>query len=191
MSNRHPNDTYLLNLIKGCRKHKRESQKLLYQEFYACGMSVCIRYVSNRDEAVEVLNDAYMKVFNNIKKYDIKLPFKAWFRRILINEAINATRKRAGRFQESDIEEAYDLGTNERVTSDISHKEVVAMIQQLSPQYQAVFNLHVMEGYSHEEISNMLSISIGTSKSNLSKAKEKLRTLLNEHLEVDERIRRG
>jgi len=76
-------------------------------------------------------------------------------------------------------------------TANIGHQEVVEMIQQLSPQYQTVFNLHEIEGYTHEEIGKMLSISSGTSKSNLSKAKEKLRTLLNDYLEADERIRRG
>ncbi len=191
MTTKPPDDDYLLQLIKGCRKKNREAQKLLYQDFYGYAMSICIRYVSNREEAVEVLNDAFMKVFSNIKKFDISYPFKAWFRRILINESINATKKKVGRFKELNIEEAYNIGSNESISSDIGHKEVVEMIQQLSPQYQAVFNLHVIEGYTHEEIGEMLSISPGTSKSNLSKAKVKMRKILNDYLEADERIRRG
>jgi RNA polymerase sigma-70 factor (ECF subfamily) len=186
-----PNDENLLRLIKGCIKKNREAQKFLYKEFYGYGMSICIRYGRNREEAVEVLNDAFMKVFTNIKKFDVTYPFKAWFRRILINESINAVKKSTGRFRESSIEEAHSVGNDEVATSNISHQEVVEMIQQLSPQYQTVFNLHVIEGYSHKEISKLLSISSGTSKSNLSKAKEKLRTLLNDYLEADERIRRG
>lgn len=182
-----PNSEYLLQLIKGCRKNDRQAQKLLYQEFYSYGMSISIRYVSNREEGVEVLNDAFMKVFINIKKFDIAFPFKAWFRRILINESINAAKKKAGKFKETDIEEAYGIGNPEIITSGIGHKEIVEMIQQLSPQYQTVFNLHVIEGYSHDEIAKMLSISPGTSKSNLSKAKGKLRELLNEYLETDGR----
>lgn len=186
-----PNDENLLRLIKGCINKNREAQKLLYKEFYGYGMSICIRYARNREEAVEVLNDAFMKVFTNIKKFDINYPFKAWFRRILINESINVAKRKAGRFRESSLEEAYGVGNDEVATSNISHQEVVEMIQQLSPQYQTVFNLHVIEGYTHEEIGKMLDISTGTSKSNLSKAKEKLRTLLNDYLEADERIRRG
>lgn len=131
-----------------------------------------------------------MKVFSNIKKFDKVYPFKVWFRRILINESINAAKKRVGRFKEDNLEEAYDLSDGEDVISDIGHQEVVEMIQQLSPQYQTVFNLHVIEGYSHEEIAGKLSRSIGTSKSNLSKAKDKLRKLLNENLEAGERVRR-
>ncbi len=191
MSAKSPKDENLLRLIKGCRKKNREAQKLLYQEFYGYGMSICIRYGSGSEEAIEVLNDAFMRVFTNIKKFDVSYPFKPWFRRILINESINAAKRRAGKFKEANIEEAYGAAIDEVVTSNISHQEVVAMIQQLSPQYQTVFNLHVIEGYTHEEISKMLLISIGTSKSNLSKAKEKLRTFLNDYLEADERIRRG
>lgn len=190
MSAKSPKDENLLRLIKGCRKKNREAQKLLYQEFYGYGMSICIRYGSGSEEAIEVLNDAFMRVFTNIKKFDVSYPFKPWFRRILINESINAAKRRAGKFKEANIEEAYGAAIDEVVTSNISHQEVVAMIQQLSPQYQTVFNLHVIEGYTHEEISKMLLISIGTSKSNLSKAKEKLRTFLNDYLEADERIRR-
>ena len=191
MSAKSPNDENLLRLLKGCKKENRVAQKRLYKEFYGYGMSICIRYGSNREEAVEVLNDAFMKVFTNIKKFNVAYPFKAWFRRILINESINAAKKKAGSFRESSLEEGQGIGADEVVTSNISHREVVEMIQQLSPQYQTVFNLHVIEGYKHEEISKLLSISTGTSKSNLSKAKEKLRTLLNDYLEADERIRRG
>ena len=191
MNTKSPNNENLLHLIQECRKNKREAQKLLYKEFYGYAMSICIRYLSNRDEAVEVLNDAYMKVFTNIKKFDIAYPFKAWFRRILINESINATKKKVGRFKESNIEEAHGIASSDSIASDIGHKEIVEMIQQLPPQYQTVFNLHVIEGYKHEEIGEMLSISPGTSKSNLSKAKGKLRKLLNEHLEADDRIRKG
>ncbi len=190
MFNKSPNDKTILHLIKGCKKNDREAQKLLYTEFYGYAISICIRYVADRDEAVETINDAFMKVFANIKKFDKAYPFKAWFRRILINESINAAKKRAGKFKEDNIEEAYDLADVEDVISDIGHQEVVEMIQQLSPQYQTVFNLHVIEGFTHDEIAEKLSISTGTSKSNLSKAKDKLRKLLNENLEAGERVRR-
>ncbi len=185
-----PNDKKLLQLLSGCKKNNRTAQKALYKEYYGYAMSICIRYVTNRDEAVEVLNDAFMKVFLHIKKFDKKYPFKAWFRRILINESINSVKKRTGEFNEDSLETAHNVAQQEAVISSIGHQEIVEMIQQLSPQYQTVFNLHVMEGYSHDEIAEMLGISPGTSKSNLSKAKEKLRKLLNKNLESDERVRR-
>ncbi len=186
-----PNEKNILHLIKGCKKNDREAQKLLYKEFYGYAISICIRYVTNREEAVEVLNDAFMKVFTNVKKINQAYPFKAWFRRILINESINAAKKRAGKFfKEERLEEAHGLGEEADVITNIGHQAVVEMIQQLPPQYQTVFNLHVIEGYTHDEIAERLSISAGASKSNLSKAKGKLRKLLNENLEAGERIRR-
>lgn len=191
MVNNNPNSRELLQTIAGCKKKKRSAQKALYRAFYSYGMSICMRYTGNREEAVEVLNDGFMKVFINIKKFNPKYPFKAWLRKILINESINTMRKKAGSFVEQSLEEAAALSSDETITSDISHQDVIAMIQQLSPQYKAVFNLHVIEGYSHEEIGEMLGISAGTSKSNLAKAKQKLRELLDEYLGTDERIRRG
>jgi RNA polymerase sigma factor (sigma-70 family) len=185
-----PNHKHLLHLLNRCKKNNREAQKLLYKEFYGYAMSICIRYAVSRDEAVEILNDAFMKVFTNIKKFDKTYPFKAWFRRILINESVNAAKKRAGKFKEDNLDEAYGVAEDENVTANLGHREVVEMIQQLSPQYQTVFNLHVIEGYTHHEIAEKLSISVGTSKSNLSKAKDKLRELLNENLKAGERLGR-
>ena len=177
-------EKFIYQLIKGCLKNDRDAQKKLYQEYYSYGMSICIRYVGDREEAVEVLNDSYMKVFKNIAKYDSKYPFKAWFRRILINESINTIKRKSGKFNEESLEGMVEPGMDNSIISDIGHTDVLEMIQQLPPQYKAVFNLHTIEGYTHEEIGKMLSISNGTSKSNLFKAKEKLKVLLNDYMEV-------
>jgi RNA polymerase sigma-70 factor (ECF subfamily) len=153
--------------------------------FYAYGMSICIRYSGNRDEAVEILNEAFMKVFQNLGKFNIGRPFKPWFRRITINTAINFLKKKAPESAEISIGHGEHLSRGEEILSGISYDEIVDMIQQLPPSYRTVFNLYVIEGYKHDEIASMLGISTGTSKSNLSKAKQQLRGLLQAYFEED------
>lgn len=166
-------------LIKGCRKKSRKSQKLLYKEFYAYGMSICIRYVNNRDEAAEILNDGFMKVFDNIDKFDIDKPFKPWLRRILVNTSINHYKKNQKYSKQDPLENVQLEGEEGEILSGIAYHEIIEIIQKLSPQYRTVFNLYVIEGYKHEEIAEILGISAGTSKSNLAKAKRNLQVLLN------------
>lgn len=172
-------------LIKGCRKRHRESQKKLYENYYAYGMSITLRYAGSRNEAGKILNDAFMKVFTQIEKYDPKRPFKPWLRRILINTAINHYRKNASTPQWEDLESAGGaMAVEESITGGIAYKDIIRMVQQLSPAYRTVFNLHVIEGYTHREIAEMLDIAEGTSKSNLSKAKSNLQVMLEKNFKV-------
>ena len=174
-----------LRLIKRCKKGERAAQKELYQRYYAYAMSVTIRYMKNRNEAAEVMNDAFIKIFLHIDGFNTDLPFKPWLRRVLINESINAVKKRDILFREEQLDEISVYAQESNITSEISYAEIVEMIQKLPPQYQTVFNLHVIEGFTHEEIGDMLQIKPGTSKSNLFKAKEKLKIILREFLESD------
>lgn len=170
-------------IIKGCRKRRRESQKELYKMFYAYGMSITLRYADSRDHAAEILNDAFMKVFANIKDYDMERPFKPWLRRIIINTAINHFRKYQSNGQQVELSNAITkIGNEESVISSISYQEIIEMVQQLSPAYRTVFNLHVIEGFKHEEIAKILGIAVGTSKSNLHKAKRNLQSILEKNL---------
>ena len=175
----------LIHLIKRCKKNNRTAQKELYQHFYGYAISVTIRYMKDKDEAVEVMNDAFLKVFKNFDSFDSGMPFKPWFRRILINESINAIKKKASHFKEEQLDERTEVAEQGDIDSEISYHEIVSMIQRLPPQYQMIFNLHVIEGFSHEEIGTMLEIHPGTSKSNLHKAKEKLKVILKQYLETD------
>ena len=173
----------LADILKVCRKHRRESQKELYEMFYAYCMSITLRYADSRNQAAAVLNDAFMKVFENIKSYDTNRDFKPWFRRIVINTAINQYHKDRKRLQMTDpLSGEDDLFSEEHIISGISYDELIGMVQELSPAYRTVFNLYVIEGFKHEEIAGMLDISVGTSKSNLSKAKRNLRELLERNL---------
>lgn len=172
----------LKDIIKGCRKRRRKSQKKLYKMFYAYGMSITLRYADSREQAAEILNDAFMKVFTNIGKYDLNRPFKPWLRRIIVNTAINHYHKHNKDRQLVDLELAEDeVNTKEDVLSGISYDEIIEMVQQLSPAYRTVFNLYVIEGFKHKEIAEMLDISVGTSKSNLSKAKKNLQSIVEKN----------
>jgi RNA polymerase sigma factor (sigma-70 family) len=172
-------------MLEGCLRGHRESQKLLYKEFYGYGMSISLRYASNRDEALEILNDAFMKIFSNLKKFDITRPFKPWLRKIFVNTAIDHYHKKQREIQVEEMDVAKNESDTEKILSGISYQEVIALLQKLPPAYRTVFNLYVIEGYTHEEIANLLNIAIGTSKSNLFKAKEQLKILLSDFFEKD------
>ena len=173
------------NILIGCRKHHRASQKMFYEEFYAYGMSICLRYADNRDEASEILNDGFMKIFNSIKQFDLSRPIKPWLRKIMVNTAINHYRQKQRNIQEEEIEKAKQATEAESILSGISYHEIIAMLQKLPPSYRTVFNLYAIEGYKHEEVAKMLGITVGTSKSNLFKAKESLRSILTDFFASD------
>lgn len=171
------------NIIDGCRKRRRKSQKKLYKKYYAYGMSITLRYAESRNEAAEILNDAFMKVFSNIESYDSNKPFKPWLRRIIINTAINQYHKtkKHRQLQELDLSQNGVHKKEEHIISGISYDEIIEMVQQLTPAYRTVFNLHVIEGFKHKEIAEMLDIAVGTSKSNLAKAKRNLQSILEKN----------
>lgn len=162
------------NIIKGCLKKDRVSQNELYKMYYSLGMSICIRYVKNEQEAIEVLNTGFFKVFKNIKDYDINRPIKPWISKILVNTALTFLKQKKVHFHNSidalSIEPNYSMN----IDSDIDYEEMIKMIQTLSVGYRTVFNLYVIDGYKHDEIAKKLNISVGASKSNLSRAKKKL-----------------
>lgn len=178
-------DDRIKAMLTGCRKMRRDSQKLLYQEFYGYGMSICLRYADHRDEASEILNDGFMKIFNAMKLFDLNKPFKPWFRKILVNTAINHYKRKQRDIQADVIEKVSKEGDVENIISGISYQEIIAILHKLPQSYRTVFNLHVIEGYKHEEIAKMLGITTGTSKSNLFKAKESLKKILTDFFEKD------
>ena len=169
----------LHELLAGCLRNQRRSQELLYKQFYGYAMGICLRYTSTREEAAEVLNDGFLKVFTRLQQYDSEQPFKGWLRRILINTALDHYRSEVRHYHHEDSAHAEQIpaeGAN--AESQLAHEELMLLIQQLSPAYRLVFNLYVIDGYSHEEIATQLGISVGTSKSNLARARESLRNML-------------
>jgi RNA polymerase sigma-70 factor (ECF subfamily) len=161
-------------LLQGCKQNHRESQRLLYQHYYGYAMSICIRYCRSLDESKEIVNDGFMKVFKKIEQHETESSFKSWLRRIMINSAIDHYRKEAKHQNHQDVDRINDFRVNNNDgLHDIAYAELIGMIQQLSPAYRAVFNLHVIDGFTHEEIAKILSISEGTSKSKLLKDRER------------------
>ena len=161
-------------LIKGCIKNERLAQKRLYERYYGKMMGVCMRYASHREQATEMLNLGFLKVFNSIQKYAEKgSNLEAWMYRIMVNTAIDYLRAEI-RHQHADIEKSVYVEDTADVLADLAAEQIMAMINELTPAYRAVFNLYVIEGYNHAEIGKLLGINEGTSKSNLAKARAKL-----------------
>ena len=171
-------------ILRGCRRQDRASQKELYRLFYSYGMSICIRYAEDENAAITILNDAFMKVFSRIKKYDPDKPFKPWLRVVIVNTAIDHVKKKQRIMDREEIKEARDLHAREDILSRIGYQDLLAMVGSLSVGYRTVFNLYVIDGFKHEEIAQKLGISVGASKSNLSKARAKLRAMITNSLEV-------
>jgi RNA polymerase sigma factor (sigma-70 family) len=147
-------------------------------------MGICLRYSRSRDEAIEILNDGFLKIFTKLNNYSPGLSFKGWFRKIMINSAIDYFRRNEKHYHAMNISHAYYESTNEDIMDHLSEQEIIGAIQRLPPSYRIVFNLFVIEGYKHEEIAEMLNISVGTSKSNLAVSRNKLqKILLGDHVE--------
>ncbi|SRR5258708_19027791 len=176
---------HLRHLLEGCLRNDRASQKSLYREFYSYGMSICLRYADSRDEAAEILNDGFMRIFGNLKKFDFDKPFKPWLRKIMVNLAINRYHQKQREIETEEINDDLNESDDEKILSGISYQEVIELIKRLPPSYRTVFNLYVIEGYTHEEIAKLLNISVGTSKSNLFKAKDHLKKIVGDFFELD------
>ncbi len=174
----------LRKVLKGCLQNDRASQKALYQHFYAYGMSIGLRYARDEEEAVLIMNDSFMKVFKYLKNFDFDKPFKPWLRRILVNTAIDHYNALAKEPNTVDLEDVQKADKSQDALSGISYQEIVALMRHLPPSYRTVFNLHIIEGYSHEEIAQKLGVSVGTTKSNLFKAKKKMKEMLEEFFEI-------
>jgi len=154
-------------------------------------MGICSRYSKDREEAKEILNDAFMKVFTHIKRYDVNRPFFSWFSRILINTAINHYKKNLKHQHHQDLAMAETLQNEDSILSGINYQEVLEMVQELPAAYRMVFNLHVIEGYKHQEIARELGITVGTSKSNLFRAREHLKVILKDYFELEDDVKKA
>jgi RNA polymerase sigma-70 factor (ECF subfamily) len=174
-----------LKLIKDCIKHDRKAQKALYQLYYSYCMSICMRYASTRDDAVEMMNDGFMNVFTYLHKFDLKRPFTPWLRRVMINSSIDHLKKHSKIETPTGLENTLPYTETEAQPDSVSYEDLLLIIRKLPPAYAAVFNLRAIEGYKHEEVAGILGISVGASKSNYAKAKRKLQEYLAIYFEVN------
>ncbi|MCA1764218.1 MAG: sigma-70 family RNA polymerase sigma factor [Flavobacteriales bacterium] len=181
----------LKELIQGCVRNHRKSQESIYKMFYGKMMAICRRYTKNTDQAKDILQDGFIKVFKNIEKFNFEGSFEGWVRRIVVNTAIDFTRKAKNDyllmnenqsiddFDEDLLEEEDD----EPYDNPLKVGDVIEGMNKLSNAYRTVFNLYVFDNYTHQEIADALDISVGTSKSNLAKARANLKKILTKELE--------
>ncbi len=165
-------------ILKGCKRGEGSAQKELYKVLFRYGMSICLKFSKNEEEAKEIVNDGFMKIFTKLNLYDSGHSFKSWARRVFINASIDYYRKNHKYSNVIDIAEAPVSMVSVAAPENLEREDILKMVQQLPPSYRLVFTLYIVEGYKHHEIAEMLDISIGASKSNLSKAREKLRGML-------------
>ena len=162
------------DIIERCKKQEAAAQRQLFESLSGQLLGVCVRYLKTRELAEDCLQEVFIKIFSNIAKYRGDGPFEAWARRIAVNEIMSQFRTKNVLDTAVDYEEVEIENSSADVMGDISHKQMLYFINLLPEGKKVVFNLYVIEGYSHKEIAQMLDITEGTSKSQLSKAKEML-----------------
>jgi len=173
----------LKKILKGCLKKKLKYQEMLYKHFYSYGMSICLRYTYSKEEALEVLNDGYLKVFEGLKTFNLQKEFKPWFRQIIIYTAIDYYRK--NKKVKIWYEDDDNITPEPDAIDNLNVEDILKLLNELPEIYRMTFNLHEIEGYKHEEIAKMLNIAISSSRVNLTRAKKLLRAAFVTHFEFE------
>lgn len=170
------------DLIKGCIAGERRMQEHLYQRFSPKMYAVCLRYANKTEDAQDILQDGFVKVFKNLHMYRGEGSFEGWIRRIFVNTAIEHYRRQVNLYPVTEGHENALEAKEVTALDSLSMKDLMSIIQELSPGYKTVFNLYVIEGYSHKEIAELIGISEGTSKSQLARAKGILQNIIRTRL---------
>jgi len=161
------------DFIEACVRNEKWAQQKIYEDHYSMMFPVCMRYANDKEEALDILHEGFIKVFRNISKYKSGTSLKAWIRRIMVNTAIDLYRKKVRKRTES-LDNAYSVSSlDPDVISEMAAEEIMKALQELS-----LFNLYIIEGYSHKEVADILKITESTSRSNLVKARKKLKEIL-------------
>ena len=168
-------------ILSDCIAGNQKAQAKLYQLFAPKRFGVCLRYARDRMEAEDNLQEGFIKVFNNLKSFRNDGSLEGWIRRIMINVSLEKFRKQHLLYPVEDVSVYDSINFSDDVIAKISADDLMKLIQELPPRYQLVFNLYVIEGMSHQEIAGEMSITQGTSKSNLSRAREILKRKVQEN----------
>lgn len=178
-------DPEVNELIDGCIAGDRKAQQRVYEMHYSKMLGVCLRYSRDMDQAQDILQDGFIKVFASIAKFSREGSFEGWIRRIMVNTSIDFFRKNKNEYlllgDEESIEQYMPVEfeeDDEDQEFEFKASQVIEAMQSLSPAYRAIFNMYVFENLQHKEIAAKLNISVGTSKSNLAKAKRNLKKIL-------------
>lgn len=164
-------------------------QEELYRRFSPRMYAVCLRYAGNAEEAEDILQEGFVKVFKKLDSFRREGSFEGWIRRIFVNTAIEHFRRKRYLQPVTEKEENTLEGNYLSILDDLAERDIMALVQQLSPGYRTIFNMYVVEGYTHKEIGDMLGISEGTSKSQLSRAKVILQDMVRRHIEQNRQTR--
>ena len=161
------------NIINGCLKGNRRDQELLYRRHAAKLFAVCLQYSGNDEEARDILQEGFIKIFENLVNYKHEGSFEGWMRRIMVNTALEKYRSKHNLYRVDDIDQIPepDATPDNEDYAGLEASDLMDIIRELPPKYRMVFNLYAIEGYTHKEISSIVNISEGTSKSNLSRAR--------------------
>ncbi len=171
------------DLIRGCMESDRRMQEELYRRFSPRMYAVCLRYAGNAEEAEDILQEGFIKVFKKLDSFRNEGSFEGWIRRIFVNTAIEHFRRKKYLLPVTEKEENTIEGKYTSVLDELGAKDIMALVQELSPGYRTVFNMYVVEGYTHKEIADQLGISEGTSKSQLSRAKVILQDMVRTYID--------
>ncbi len=178
----------LHDIIEGCKCNNNKDCKNLYERYYGYSLKIVFRYIYRYDKAVDVVNDGFVKVFSKLDRFNydisqnIEMMFMGWLRTIMINTSIDRLRKDDYLPEIGINNEGIWIEDKSQAADDsLLYKELINEIKRLPPAYRTVFNMYVIDGYKHQEIADILKIAVGTSKSNLSKAKTLLKSYINKN----------
>lgn len=169
------NEVQLKKIVGLCRRHDATAQKELYRAFYGFVCSLANRYASSREETEEIVQDVFLKVFTKMDKYDNRLSFQAWIKRIAINTAIDRYRSNIHSIEIFDIEYADQSSELAESIVNADAEYLLSLVKELPDSYRTTFNMYAIDGYAYNEIAEMLCVSIGSVKSNLAKARKQLK----------------
>ena len=180
-------------IIKGCLAGDRRDQEILYRRHASKLYAVCLQYSGNDEEARDILQEGFIKIFENLKNYKHEGSFEGWMRRITVNTALEKFRSRHNLYRVDDIDSIQepDAEPDNQDYAGLEANDLLDIIRELPPKYRMVFNLYAIEGYSHKEIGTMMNISEGTSKSNLSRARDILQRRVGSYTGIKKRVANG
>jgi len=181
------------NIINGCLKGNRRDQELLYRRHAPKLYAVCLQYSGNDEEARDILQEGFIKIFENLNHYKYEGSFEGWMRRIIVNTALEKFRSRHNLYRVDDIDQIPELDAepDSEDYSGLDAEDLMEIIRELPPKYRMVFNLFAIEGYSHKEIGQMVNISEGTSKSNLARARIILQRRVGSYTGIKRKVLNG
>jgi len=169
-------------LIEGCKRRSAKHEEVFYKKYYGYVMGISLSYLKDKDLAYEITNDSFLKFFGSIKSFEDFQSVKAWLRRITINTSIDYYRKNKKYQNHSDINDEFEIHYDVHALDDLAFQDILNLIGQVQEDQRMVFNLYEIEGYSHKEIADKLGVSESSSRVYLSRAKTKLRELVQLHL---------